>query len=123
MKLFDLLNEMVNEKIHVQKPNPTKPLKGDFEDPEGYIVTGREIDPVTGRTGTELAPEPPLLKYAREVYRMKKGLKYFELLPGDDEISKYFKAEASSIKASLHNAEGKLRDLHNKMQIAGKFKE
>ena len=113
MKLLDILKQ-INEDI-------SKDILGDepdeniFNSPRGYVVTKRETDPETGRSSTELAPEPQLLRYAKDLRRMKKDMKYFSMLPDDEEYS-HVKSEAASILTSLNNAEGKMRDLYEKIK-------
>jgi hypothetical protein len=66
------------------------------------------VDPETGRDTTYLTAEPSLLKFAKEIRRMKKEMRYFALLDDSKPENAYFKAEANSIIASLNNAEEKL---------------
>ena len=115
--------KILNEDIPKDMKGPDDD-EGDniFNSPRGYVITGVETDPTTGRSTTTLAPEPQLLKYAKDIRRMKKDMKYFAMLP-DDEDYTYIKSEAASILTSLNNAEGKLRDLYEKIQWVNSIKK
>jgi hypothetical protein len=126
MKLTDIVKEMLDEAIHVQTPQPRIPDNDDDSGPVGYRVKSIQVDPHTGRSETELEPEPSLLKMAKEIYRMKQEMKYYVLLDttkDDPDIANYLQAEAKSIITSLQNAEGKIRQLYKQIKASEKFKK
>lgn len=119
MKLSKIILEAEKQDLVPDKD----PEKNIFNAPRGYVVTRRYIDPATGKSTTELAAEPQILKYAKELREMKKDMKYFNMLPDNDPDYAYLKSAALSIITSLSNAEGKLRSLYEKIQWIQKFKK
>lgn len=103
---------------YIQRPKPGDPEMSNAI--PGYAVTKREEDPETGTSTTYLEPEPKLLKWARDIARMKKQLKHYLYLP-DSEKNEIIKNEAKSIFASLKNAEGKLRQLYERIKASKEF--
>jgi len=107
------LLEFLNEAPYIQKPKDTKAKQS--PDLPGYNITGTDTDPVTGTITTHLEPEPKILSYAKDIGRMIKTLRHYEALP-ETETNKIIKSSILSTITSLRNAEGKLRDVHNKIK-------
>lgn len=99
----------IYEDIYAEYP-PEKPE----QDIPGYRVTNRSTDAETGRSMTELEPEPKLLAMAKEISKYIKLMKYYQTLPDTPENDE-FRSQVASIVTSLKNSEGKLRNLQFKM--------
>jgi hypothetical protein len=117
------LTELIREKIHIDKQfnvNPENEPTGDENPaiPPDYISHTEKDD--TGKEWTVLQNSPDIRKYALEIGRMKKELRYYLNLP-DNQASKEVKQQIASIMASLSNAEGKLRYFYKIMLAKDKY--
>lgn len=119
MKLKKLIEGLFNEDVP-KDIGDEDPEENIFNSPNGYIITGKTQDPNINKTSWDLQPEPQLLRYAKEIRRMKKDMKYFAMLP-DEPTYEGIKSIAASTLTSLNNAEGKLRDLYEKVQWINKI--
>jgi hypothetical protein len=117
------LTKLIQEKIHIDKQfnvNPKNEPTGDNDPslPPDYVLSREKDD--QGREWTVVNNAPPAKKYALEIGRMKKELRYYLNLP-DDQVNKEIKQQVASILASLSNAEGKLRYFQQIMLAKQKY--
>lgn len=108
----------VLKEIHVEMP----PQQPKIDPTHGYIIKNIEVDPESGKSTTELEPEPKLAKFARECGRMIKQLKYYEMMDETPSNKSIIELAMSSV-ASLRNAEGKLRKLQELVKAYKEFGE
>lgn len=104
------------KEVHVEMP----PRQSKIDPTHGYIVKSTEIDPESGKSTTELEPEPKITQFARECGRMVKQLKYYEMMDLTPENKNIIELAMSSV-ASLRNAEGKLRKLQEMIKAYKEF--
>lgn len=116
MKLKDILKEIIKETIEDDNM-----LDKDDDDLD-FTTKKSGFDPETQKHTWDVLPQPQLLSYAKEIRKMKRDMKYFNMLPDDDDYA-YIKSEAASIITSLNNAEGKIRDLYEKVQWVNRIRK